>query len=326
MKVLGIETSCDETSAAIIDYNRGRFKILGEVINSQIALHRKTGGVVPEVAAREHVKNIIPVITLAFQKAGLSINDIDRIGVVSGPGLITSLLTGVETAKHLAFLSQKKIFAINHIEAHLAANYLLNKKINYPALGLIVSGGHTEIVLITEAGSYKLIGATRDDAAGECFDKCAKILRLPYPGGPEISRHAEKGTANISFPKPMINAKNFDFSFSGLKTSVLYYVRDHKKYNTDAACASIQQSIVDVLVHKLSLAQNKFNAKTIMLAGGVAANLKLRQAMKKQFQNILIPDLQYCTDNGVMVATATALKTKADNIFKIKADPSWEII
>lgn len=325
MKILGIETSCDETSASVINFHRGRFKILSNIVSSQIALHRKTNGVVPEVAAREHLKNIIPVINAALWDSQTKYTEIDRLGVVAGPGLITSLLVGFETAKNLAYLWQKKIYSINHLEAHIAANFLLNKKIIYPALCLIVSGGHTEIILMKKNGTYKLIGSTCDDAAGECFDKCAKILGLAYPGGPEIAKKAKKGQPTINFPRPMINSHDFNFSFSGLKTAVLYFKRDNKRYNINDVCASIQQAIIDVLLHKLRKAAKQYKVKTVMLAGGVAANLALRKQMKAIFPKMLIPDLQYCTDNAAMVAAATAFKKKADDPFKIKVDPNYAI-
>lgn len=325
MRILGIETSCDETSASVIDYSRGRFKVLSNIVASQIMLHRKTGGVVPEVAAREHLRNIIPVIDQALKKSRTSKNKIDRLGVVTGPGLITSLLVGSETAKHLAYLWQKKIFSINHIAAHIAANYLLNKKIKYPALCLVVSGGHTEIILMPKQGGYQLIGATRDDAAGECFDKCAKILGLPYPGGPEISKKAKTGKRTINFPSPMIKSNDFDFSFSGLKTAVLYFKRDTKKYNIHDVCASIQQAIIDVLIDKFTKATKKYKVKTVMMAGGVTANVELRKQMLARFPQILMPEMKYCTDNAAMVAAATALKKKADDVFKIKVNPNDEL-
>lgn len=322
MKILGIETSCDETSASVALFARGRFEVLSNIVASQISLHKKTGGVVPEVAAREHVKNILPVINAVLWDSQTKFSEIDRIGVVTGPGLITSLLVGSETAKHLAYLWGKKIYDINHLEAHIAANFLLNKKIVYPALCLIVSGGHTEIILMKKQGSYRLIGETRDDAAGECFDKCARILGLPYPGGPAVAKAAEKGKATIDFPKPMINSSDFDFSFSGLKTAVLYYKRDHKKINIPNVCASLQKAIVDVLLTKLASAAKKYKAKTVLLAGGVTANKTLRQEAKKAFPKVLIPDLAYCTDNAAMVAAATALRKKEDDLLKIKVDPN----
>lgn len=325
MRILGIETSCDETSASIVEYSRGCFKVLSNIIASQISLHRKTGGVVPEVAAREHLKNILPVVNQALEKSKTNLKNIDRIGVVTGPGLITSLMVGSETAKHLAYLAQKKIFSVNHIAAHIAANYLLNQQIHYPSLCLVVSGGHTEIILMKKKSSYQLVGSTRDDAAGECFDKCAKILGLPYPGGPEISSLAGKGEANIAFPRPMLNTPDFDFSFSGLKTAVLYYKRDNPKYNLADVCASIEQAIVDVLIYKLRKAADKFRTETILLAGGVAANLELRRRLRNSFENVLVPDLQYCTDNAAMVCAATAGLKEADDVFKIKVDPNYEL-
>lgn len=322
MKILGIETSCDETAAAIVSYERGKFNVLSNIVATQIPLHKKTGGVVPEVAAREHLKNILEVINTALWDAQMKYTELDRIGVVTGPGLITSLMVGSETAKNLAYLWHKKIFSINHLEAHISANFLLNKKIIYPAMCLLVSGGHTEIILIKKAGHYKLLGSTRDDAAGECFDKCAKILGLSYPGGPEISKHAALGKANINFPRPMINNSDFDFSFSGLKTSVLYYKQKNKKLNINDAAASVQQAIVDVLVAKLKKACEKYQAKTVMLAGGVAANPALRKKITESFTNVLIPEIKYCTDNAAMVAAATAFQTKASDPLKIKADPN----
>ncbi|MFA6027316.1 MAG: tRNA (adenosine(37)-N6)-threonylcarbamoyltransferase complex transferase subunit TsaD [Patescibacteria group bacterium] len=325
MKILGIETSCDETSASVVSFSRGRFDILSNIVASQISIHKKTGGVVPEVAAREHVKNILPVVNAALWDSQTKFTELDRIGVVSGPGLITSLMVGSETAKNLSYLWHKPIFSINHLEAHIAANFLLNKKIIYPALCLIVSGGHTEIVLLKKPSTYQLIGATRDDAAGECFDKCAKILGLPYPGGPAIAKVAEKGKATIAFPRPMINSADFDFSFSGLKTAVLYFKRDNTKYNINNVCASLQQAIIDVLIDKLSKAAQKYQTKTVLLAGGVAANKTLRNQAQKTFKKLLIPDIALCTDNAAMVAAATALRKKNNNLFKITVDPNYEL-
>lgn len=320
MKVLAIESSCDETSAAVVEYKRGKFKVLSNIVASQIKIHQKTGGVVPEVAAREHVKNIIPVIDKALKGKG----EIDRIAVATGPGLITSLMVGTETAKTLALLWKKPLYQVNHLEGHLGANFLLNKKITYPALCLVVSGGHTELVLMKKAGSYKLVGATLDDAAGECFDKCAKILGLKYPGGPEIAKKATKPT--IDLPSPMINSKDLDFSFSGLKTALLYYTQKNK-YKVGEAAASVQKAIVDVLVKKTLKATEKYKAKTVMLAGGVSANKELRQRFEETFKdyNLLIPDFSYCTDQAAMIGAAGALKKKSSQIKKVKVDPNWEL-
>lgn len=327
MLILAIETSCDETAAAVVEYKKNEYRVLSNIVSSQIKIHQKTGGVVPEVAAREHVKNILPVINTALFDAQVKYTELDRLAVASGPGLITSLMVGVETAKTLAHLWKKPLFTINHLEAHLAANFLLNKKIIYPALALVVSGGHTELILMKKKGSYKLLGATRDDAAGECFDKCAKILGLQYPGGPEISKHGEKGKATIDFPRPMLDSDNYEFSFSGLKTAVLYYKRDNPKLNLGNACASIEKAIVDVLIKKTKKAVEEYKIKTVMLAGGVSANKRLRRGFKKIFKtkNTLIPDLAHCTDQAAMVGAAAASKKKAADLFKISVDPNWEL-
>ncbi len=331
MKILALETSCDETAAAVVEYHQKKFRVLSNVVASQIKLHRRTGGVVPEVAAREHVRQIWLVIKKALSQAQIKPGRIDRLAVTAGPGLITSLMVGVETAKALSYLWQKPLVVVNHLEAHLAANFLpclpagrLNKKIIYPALGLIVSGGHTELILMKKRGSYQLVGATRDDAAGECLDKCAKILNLPYPGGPEIARRATRPT--IDFPRPMIDSMDLDFSFAGLKTAVLYYTQKNK-YKLGEVCASVQQAMVDVLVSKTKQAASKYKVKTIMLAGGVSANRKLREEFKKNFTqyNLLIPDLKYCTDQAAMVGAAAAYSKKAEDWKKIKIDPNWEL-
>ncbi len=338
MRVLAIETSCDETSAAVVEYKlkkpgavnknncTGKFKVRSNIVSSQIKIHQKTGGVVPEVAAREHVKNIIPVIDEALKEGKTKWEKIDRIAVATGPGLITSLMVGTETGKVLSLLWDKPFYEVNHLEGHLGANFLLNKKIIYPAICLVVSGGHTELVLMKKAGSYKLVGATRDDAAGECFDKCAKILGLKYPGGPEISKKAEGKEATIDFPSPMINSGNLEFSFAGLKTAVLYYTQKNK-YKLGEACASVQRAIVKVLVKKTLMATEKYKVKTVMLAGGVSANKELRQEFEKTFSdyNLLIPDFDYCTDQAAMIGAAGALKKKSSNIKKIKVDPNWEL-
>ncbi|MBU0731816.1 tRNA (adenosine(37)-N6)-threonylcarbamoyltransferase complex transferase subunit TsaD [Patescibacteria group bacterium] len=325
MNVLGIETSCDETSAAIVSYKDNRFSVLSNIISSQIPIHQATGGVVPEVAAREHVKAILPVINAALWDSQTEWKDLDRIAVASGPGLITSLFVGTETAKTLSYLWKKPIYPVNHMEAHIAANFLSNKPIKYPALCLIVSGGHTEIVLMPQKGKYKLIGQTRDDAAGECFDKTAKIMGLPYPGGPEISKLAAKGKAAIDFPRPMLDSDNYDFSFSGLKTAVLYEEPNFKKYSKADIAKSIEDAIIDVLVDKTKRAAEEYKVKTVMLAGGVSANKSLREKFRKSFKNILIPGMEFTTDNAAMVAAAGAFTGKANNLFKVQADPNWEI-
>ncbi len=338
MKILGIETSCDETAAALIEYQEGRFRVLSNVVASQINLHAATGGVVPEVAARAHLENIIPVLKQALQvKKNKPPIGLDFIAVTIGPGLITSLRVGVETARLLAYSLQKPLIAVNHLEGHIYANWLDRppKELLFPILCLIVSGGHTELVLMRKHLAYEVIGETRDDAAGEAFDKVAALLDLGYPGGPIISKLAEGGDQQaIDFPRPMIDSPNFDFSFAGLKTAVLYYLK--KNHLTPAVkiadiCASFEQAAVDVLVGKTIRAAKKYQVKTILLGGGVAANHRLReqfgQILTSQFPaiSLSLPQLDYTTDNAAMIAAAGALYAQQKKFVpwsKIKADPN----
>lgn len=335
MKILAIETSCDETAASIVETKSGKFNILSQIVSSQIEIHKKTNGIVPEVAAREHVKNIIPVIKKALGKFNIQ-KDIDYIAVTAGPGLITSLMVGLEAAKTLAYVNNKKLIGVNHLEAHLCAAFLDNQKVSLPAIGLVVSGGHTAIYLMKDIGKYKFIGGTRDDAAGEAFDKVAKFLGLSYPGGPIISQLAKKGNPKaFNYPRPMINSKDYDFSFSGIKTSVLYdYFKNKKKYknNLEDVAASFQQAVVDVLVYKTIKAAKEYNAKSVILAGGVAANEFLREALKNKADvnntNFFVPEFEHCTDNATMIASAAYFKVKNkqfSDVFKLKADPNWEL-
>ncbi len=342
MRILGVETSCDETSAAVVESDGRNFEVKNSVVASQIKIHAKYGGVVPEVAARIHVEAILPVVEAALGKDGAK--KIDAIAVAAGPGLITSLLVGNEVARILSYLWKKPLVAVNHIEAHIYANWLTNKKINFPALCLVVSGGHTELILMRGHGKYEVVGETRDDAAGECFDKTAKILGLGYPGGPAIASEAarlEKGERRmeLSLPRPMIDTKDFDFSFSGLKTAVLYAARDLKnKYKMEeivpAMAHEIQEAIVDVLLVKTIRAAKKYNVKTVMLAGGVSANKRLREGFVEAMQSELpdtkyqIPETKYCTDNAAMVAAAGyfhATKKDFTPWQKLKVDPNWEL-
>lgn len=331
MIVLALETSCDESSAAILRYANKKFTVLANCVASQIELHKITGGVVPEVAAREHVKNILPVVEAAFAEAKIKPEKIDRIAVTTGPGLITSLMVGVQVAQVLAGVWKKPLFSVNHLSGHLAANFLLNKKITYPALGLIVSGGHTELVLMKKIGAYKVIGSTRDDAAGECFDKTAKILGLAYPGGPEISRLAVAAKNPVWFPRPMLDSPDLDFSFSGLKTAVLYYKQNNKAIFLPNVCAGIEQAIADVLIAKTKRAAEKYQVKTLLLAGGVAANPELRRQFLQAAKSLipktscLIPDLKYCTDQAAMIGAAGALLKKPTPLHKVLVDPNWEL-
>lgn len=337
--ILGIETSCDETSAAVVEFNRGNFKVVSNIVSSQIKLHAKTGGVVPEVAAREHVKNVIPVVNKALGK--VKHTEIDKIAVTYGPGLITSLMVGLQTAKVLSLAWKKPLVGVNHLEGHIYANWLSNPQIKFPCLCLIVSGGHTELVLIKKHGQYKKIGQTRDDAAGEAFDKVAKLLNIGYPGGPIISKRAELGGAQaVELPRPMIQSNNFDFSFAGLKTAVLYEFRKqspkqrNNKTYIDNLCASFQQAAIDVLVSKTIRAATKYKVRTVMLAGGVAANKSLRNNLEEKVKSklnkviYLQPDLEFCTDNAAMIATAAAWSKNdgLDEWQNIKADPNLEIV
>ena len=334
--ILGIETSCDETAAALVESRRGRFNILSSVVSSQINIHKKYGGVVPEIAARNHIKNILPVIDQALFEAKIKPGQIDKIAVTSGPGLITSLLIGVETAKTLSYSWQKPVLAINHLKAHLYANWLENKPIKFPAVALIVSGGHTELILMKRKRDSRIalakIGQTVDDAAGEGFDKVAQLLKIGYPGGPVISRLAEKGNPkSFAFPRPMIESDNFNFSFSGLKTAVLYETKKLKTINhklKNDICASFQQAVVDVLVAKTIKAALDHKVKTVMLSGGVAANKLLRKTLNLQATSykldFLTPDFRFCTDNAAMIAMAGYF-AKPTPWQKIKVDPNLEI-
>ncbi|MFA5076761.1 MAG: tRNA (adenosine(37)-N6)-threonylcarbamoyltransferase complex transferase subunit TsaD [Patescibacteria group bacterium] len=330
--ILGIESSCDETAAAIVKVSGGKFAILSNVVLSQIKIHQKYGGVVPEVAARNHLKDILPVVSQSFSQAKIKPSQIDKIAVTVGPGLITSLLVGMQTAKTLAYVWQKPICPINHLKAHLYANWLNNQSIKFPAICLLVSGGHTEIILLKSPTQFKKVGQTLDDAAGEAFDKTAALLGIGYPGGPIISRLAKKGNPKaFAFARPMINSNDFNFSFSGLKTSILYTVQKLKTKNPKLLAdlsASFQQAAVDVLVSKTFKAAKFYKVKTVMLCGGVAANELLRQTYKLQATryklNFLMPDISLCTDNAVMSAVAGYF-TKPIAYQKLKVDPNLEI-
>ncbi len=322
MNILSIETSCDETSVALLTDTA-----LTHLTASQIDVHRITGGIVPEVAAREHVQVITPLVEEVITQSGLTQKDIDRIAVTSGPGLITSLMVGVETARTLGFTWNIPVFPINHIEGHIAANFLENDDIEFPAVALVVSGGHTELLYVPEPGTYELIGATRDDAAGECFDKCARILGLQYPGGPEISREAKAGNAQAyDFPRPMIDSKNYDFSFSGLKTAVLYFHRDNPNAPLVDVCASAEAAIAEVLVFKTKRAVKEYKAKSLLVGGGVAANQLLRTKLAELDASLYIPEPEYCTDNAAMIAAACKFHDEPNaELFDFKADPNWEL-
>lgn len=339
MITLGIETSCDETGIAILDIVGRKATVRANVLVSQAKLHEKYGGVVPEVAARQHLITLTPALTEALERAELSLKDIGAIAVTAGPGLVTALISGVETARTLAAALKKKLVAVNHMEAHILSNWLPDEKtltpIKLPALCLTVSGGHTELVLIKKIGTYEVIGRTRDDAAGEAFDKVAAHLNLGYPGGPIVSQRAEKGKlGTFKLPRPMLDRPGYEFSFAGLKTAVVYATLKQKMTpkKIDNLCADFQQAVVDVLVGKTMRAAEHYKPKTILLAGGVAANKQLRQSLeaaaKKQKIAYHQPRFEYCTDNGAMIAMAGYFKATAKKYTRwqyIEANPNWEI-
>lgn len=363
--ILGIETSCDETAASVVQFDLSaqaggkHLYALSNAVASQVELHKLTGGVVPEVAAREHVTAIMPTIQLALNRAELTQNSntklhgIDAIAVTAGPGLLPALMVGVDTANALSLATDLPVVPVQHITGHIYANFVGNdqitnyklqkndvNEIEFPLLALIVSGGHTEFVLMKDYLNFKKIGATVDDAGGEAFDKTAKMMGLAYPGGPEISRLAEKGNPKaFDFPRPMINENNLNFSFAGLKTSVLYKIQDLKKSGKDIngklksdIAASTQEAIVDTLTQKTIRALEKYQPKSFTLGGGVAANRLLRERLEKILQEF--PDIryyptqpQYATDNAAMIAAVGAVKLwKKEKLPKFtKANPRWEI-
>lgn len=367
MLILGIETSCDETGAAIISGNKksDSVSIISSFIASSLYMHSKTGGIIPESAAREQVKFIIPVIQKTLEKAKLTIKDIDAIAVTYGPGLIGSLLIGVETAKAISYACDIPIIPTNHLIGHLYANWLvadsksqMGKKlpsanIEFPAIGLIVSGGHTDLVLIKKHGEIKWLGGTRDDAAGECFDKCARLLGYDYPGGPKIAQLALKGDPNkFKFPRPMIGSHDSEFSFSGLKAAFLRetqlhfpvlrtsdkkisweqivleeHIKQSQKQTLYDLCASLEKAIVDVIIKKTLNVCKKYDAKSLLLGGGVAANQSLRTNLQLTINNqklairLFAPTKSLCTDNGAMIAAAAFHNGKQENFRLVDAKP-----
>jgi len=337
MNILGIETSCDETAAAVV---KDGTKILANVVASSAEMHAATGGIVPENAARQQIKSIIPVVISTLEKAKIKKEEIDAIAVTYGPGLIGSLLVGIETAKTLSMLWNKPIIPVNHLSAHIYANWLNTEKSpKFPALALVVSGGHTDLVIMKSHEQLSWIGGTKDDAAGEAFDKTARLLGLPYPGGPEISVQAEKYISknpNIKlsfFPRPIIHEKNYDWSFSGLKTAVLNEVKDKKlnEKEKQKIAAEVQEAIVDVLIKKTLRALVEYKPKSILLAGGVAANTRLKNkfksAINKSFPNIelFVPSPKLCTDNAAYIASHAFYHNKPVPWQKINANPQLTI-
>jgi N6-L-threonylcarbamoyladenine synthase len=310
MKILAIETSCDDTGAAVVLNGR---RILSNVVSSQNSIHQKYGGVVPELASRRHIEMIVPIVTEALKGANLTLKEIDGIAVTQGPGLVGSLLIGLSFAKSIAFATGKPFVGVNHVEGHLSAIFLEKNPPRFPFIGLVVSGGHTSLFRMDGFGKYKRLGQTRDDAAGEAFDKVAKLLGLGYPGGPIIDELSRKGDSKtIRFPRPSLSKNSLDFSFSGLKTAVVNYVKSRpeppERYPEELVrdiVSSFQEAVIDVLVKKTIRAALEQKLKRIVLSGGVAANHHLRKRMKETAHeeklSVYIPSPVFCTDNAAMI-------------------------
>lgn len=310
MLVLGIESSCDETAAAVV--KDGKI-ILSNIVSSQIDIHRLYGGVVPELASRKHIEVIYKIVKDALTQADIALSNIDAVAVTNGPGLIGSLLVGVSFAKALAFARNIPLIGVSHIEGHLLSVYLEHDTPSFPYVGLMASGGHTALYYVSGYTNYNLLGKTRDDAAGEAFDKIAKMLGLEYPGGEAISRLSENGDPQkIHFPRALLGKDSFDFSFSGLKTAVAHYIRLTKEADLpiplEDVCASFQEAVVDVLVSKAVKALLQYGVKNVVMVGGVASNARLRSALRnaaaKENIRVFIPKPSLCTDNGAMIAVA----------------------
>ncbi|MBS1117163.1 MAG: putative O-sialoglycoprotein endopeptidase, with actin-like ATPase domain (ygjD,gcp) [candidate division NC10 bacterium] len=318
--ILGIESSCDETAAAVLEDGR---KLRSSVVASQVDVHAPYGGIVPELASRRHIEVITPVIDRALAEAGIALSDLDAIAVTAGPGLVGSLLVGVSVAKAIAYSRKLPLVAVNHLEGHIAAARLDAPHLTYPFVALVVSGGHTHLYHVPAECTYRTLGRTRDDAAGEAFDKVAKLLSLGYPGGPVIEREAKGGDpAAIAFPRALLGDGSLDFSFSGLKTAVVHYLKGYGSGGRQAGalghqevrdiCASFQQAAVDMLVERLMRAAREVGVERLVVAGGVACNGALRRALKAEAEaegyDLFIPAPSLCTDNAAMIAAAGAVR------------------
>ncbi len=340
MIVLGIESSCDETGLALYDTEHG---LLSHALHSQIAMHREYGGVVPELASRDHVRRALPLLSEVLSKANLDKKQIDAIAFTEGPGLAGALLVGSSVACGLAFALNKPVIGIHHLEGHLLSPLLASRPPEFPFVALLVSGGHTQLMRVDGVGRYELLGETLDDAAGEAFDKSAKLLGLDYPGGPAISKLATTGNPEVHiFPRPMLHSKDLNFSFSGLKTAVLTAVKKYPEALSEDDKANVARgfvdAIVDVLVAKCQTAMKQTGLKRLVIAGGVGANQQLRAALnaaanhnnpKKRFE-VYYPELEFCTDNGAMIAFAGAMRLKANpNLatynYSFNVRPRWPL-
>lgn len=337
MLILGVESSCDETGIALYDSDAG---LLSHALHSQVAMHAEYGGVVPELASRDHIRRVVPLLRSTLENAGKSLADIDAVAYTRGPGLSGALLVGCAFAEALAVAIDKPTIPVHHLEGHLLSPLLSKTPPTFPFVALLVSGGHTQLMKVTGVGEYELLGETLDDAAGEAFDKSAKLLGLPYPGGALLSRLAETGTPGVyELPRPMLHSADLNFSFSGLKTAVLTLVREQGKAPLDEAfranaARAFQEAIVEVLVKKSLKAMKQTGLKQLVVAGGVGANKQLRstldeEAKRKRFR-VYYPELEFCTDNGAMIALAGCLRLQSGTPAKpagaFAVQPRWPLM